>query len=267
MGDNKTTGNENNSKKKDNRSFCFCMHAQVDCLPGVVLDCNNHKREVCPLVEEVLAVNKDKEKQVKELKEKFKQKDSKGKSQGHKAEAEQKPDKKEASVKKVSKADEKKSDKKKDNRSFCFCMHAQVDCLPGVVLDCNNHKRKVCPLVEEVLSVNKDKEKQVKELKEKYKQRDSKLEDNKKEKEEITAKATESKSETKKEEKKPEKKKDNRAFCFCLGAQVNCLPGVVLDCNNHKRKMCPVLLEALPFDEEQKEKVNDITVMFDNSKA
>lgn len=243
------------NKKKDNRSFCFCMHAQVDCLPGVVLDCNNHKRKVCPLVEEVLAVNKDKEKQVKELKEKFKKKDAKPET----AKTEEK------------KAESKKEEKKKDNRSFCFLMHAQVDCSPGVVLDCNNHKRKVCPLVEEVLSVNKDKELQVSQLKEKFKKKDKKS-DSKQDAQSSEKKPVDAEPKSKKDENKAEtkkeapKKKDNRAFCFCLGAQVECLPGVVLDCNNHKRTVCPILLEALPYNEEQKEKVKEIIVLSKRNK-
>lgn len=140
------------------------------------------------------------------------------------------------------------TNKKKDNRSFCFCMHAQVDCLPGVVLDCNNHKRDVCPLVEEVLAANKVKEEQVKELKEKYRSKGRQAGD--------TSKKAEKKS----------VKKDNRSFCFCMGTQVDCLPGVVLDCNNHKRNICPVLLEVLPVTEKQKAKVKDLRAVFDNSK-
>lgn len=162
-------------EKKDNRAFCFCMGAQVDCLPGVVLDCNNKRTTECPLVKEVLVVNKDKEKQVTKLKNKYNK--------------------------------NVKNNRKQDNRPFCFCMGSQVDCLPGVVLDCNNKRTTECPLIKEVLIENIEKEKKVKELKDKYRK---------------------------------VKNKDDRPFCFCKGEQVDCLPGVVLDCNNKRTRICPL---------------------------
>ncbi|MCI8372419.1 MAG: hypothetical protein HFI75_08490 [Lachnospiraceae bacterium] len=227
-------------EKKDNRAFCFCMGAQVDCLPGVVLDCNNKRTTECPLVKEVLVVNKDKEKQVTKLKNKYKK--------------------------------NVKNNRKQDNRPFCFYMGSQVDCLPGVVLDCNNKRTTECPLVKEVLIENIEEEKKVKELKDKYKKvknkddrpfcfckgeqvdclpgvvldcnnkrttecpltkKDSE-ENKKKDHQENTIKSKPSKN------KKKSKKKDDRPFCFCMGEQVDCLPGVVLDCNNKRTRICPL---------------------------
>ena len=233
--------------KKDNRAFCFCVGEQVDCLPGVVLDCNNHRTTKCPLVEE--AERKEREEREKE----------------------------EAASDSRASDNKKSSDSKKDNRSFCFCMGTQVDCLPGVVLDCNNHRTTVCPLVMEVLTVNEEKEEQVKKLKDKYKKRPKSQEDEKSADEDSKQKDKEgkkSKSKSKKDKAKKEEAQKNeqqvevtyRNFCFCMGTLVSCDADVVQECNNERTQICPVLLEALPVDEEDKAMIDELRPTFDMDK-
>ena len=49
--------------------------------------------------------------------------------------------------------------------------------------------------------------------------------------------------------------KDNidKAFCFCVGEIVDCIPGVVLDCNNKRTRRCPLLDEESKKDEKKTE--------------
>ena len=182
-----------NENKKDDRPFCFCVGRQVDCIPGVVLDCNNKRTEKCPL--------EDKEKKEKNKKSKTDDKNQK----------------------------DRKEKKEKDNRAFCFCVGELVDCIPGVVLDCNNKRMKKCPL--------KDEEKET-------------AEKNKKSK-------TDEKSQKDRKEKKEKKEKDNRAFCFCVGELVDCIPGVVLDCNNKRTEKCPLQTEKEKAEKKDENKADE----------
>lgn len=199
-----------NENKKDNRPFCFCLGQQVDCIPGVVLDCNNKRTEKCPL-EGKETVEKNKKSKTDEVNQ-----------NGQKS---------------------KKEKKEKDNRAFCFCVGAQVDCIPGVVLDCNNKRTKKCPLEAEKEKAGKNDENKADEANQ-GNQKNQAEKKNQKDRKNKTSQANQG-------SKKDKAGKDNRAFCFCVGAQVDCIPGVVLDCNNKRTKKCP--LEA----EKEKAEKND----------
>lgn len=184
-------------EKRDDRPFCFCVGQQVDCIPGVVLDCNNKRTKKCPL-------------EMGETK----------KSEKYKTAEDQKS--------KKGKAEKTK----KDDRAFCFCVGRQVDCIPGVVLDCNNKRTSKCPLEAEKEETGKNEKNKA----------DASNQDAQKNK---TEKKNQSSPKNKTDKanqnsKKDKADKDNRAFCFCLGQQVDCIPGVVLDCNNKRTVKCPL---------------------------
>ena len=215
------------------QAFCFCLGELVDCIPGVVLDCNNKRTTKCPLLQE------------KERSEKPKDTKQSGADQ------------------KKPQGRKKEENSKKDNRAFCFCLGSQVDCLPGVVLDCNNKRTTECPLVLDVLSVSAENRNKVEDFKKKYKDKKQKntghkQAEAKKQKGEETdrKKKSSEKEENIKKENTP--KKDNRAFCFCMGSQVDCLPGVVLDCNNKRTTKCPLVLDVLSVNANMNNQVDDL---------
>lgn len=189
-----------NDNKKDNRPFCFCVGQQVDCIPGVVLDCNNKRTKKCPL--------EDKEKVEKKKKSKTDETNQNGQKN-------------------------KKEKKEKDNRAFCFCVGELVDCIPGVVLDCNNKRTSICPLESEKEKAGKNNENKAAETNQ-GNQKNKAEKKNQKNRKNKTEQANQ-------DSKKDKAGKDNRAFCFCVGELVDCIPGVVLDCNNKRTKKCPLL--------------------------
>ncbi len=87
------------------------------------------------------------------------------------------------------------------NKAFCFCKGELVDCIPGRVQDCNMKNVSKCPLEEEHIQ-------KVKEIIEKQKQNTI--------------------------------KQNKKAFCFCKGELVDCIPGRVQDCNMKNVSKCPL---------------------------
>lgn len=185
------------------KAFCFCKGEIVDCLPGVVLDCNNKRTTKCPLIQEEADLA---EQQTKAFEQAVR---------AHQAHKERKGDK------------ALKSKEVKSEREFCFCVGELVDCPPGVVLDCNTKRTRKCPLSEEKEAAAKATD--AKEAKVLEEPADAKTE--------------------KKEEKKSSS--EGRAFCFCKGEIVDCLPGVVLDCNNKRTRKCPLEKEVEDAAERQ----------------
>lgn len=182
------------------RAFCFCKGEIVDCLPGVVLDCNNKRTSRCPLIQDE---DDEAVKQTKAFEQAVK---------AHQAHKERKGDK------------VLKSHEPKIEREFCFCVGELVDCPVGDVQDCNNKQIRRCPL----------KEKQESKPKESANAAVQKE----------TARRTSAAD-------KEHTEDGGHAFCFCVGEIVDCLPGVVLDCNNKRTARCPLVNDDV--DEAEKE--------------
>ena len=96
----------------------------VDCLPGVVLDCNNKRTRKCPLIQDE---EDEAERRTKEFEEAMR---------AHKAHKERKGDK------------ALKTPEEKIEHEFCFCVGGLVDCSPATVQDCNLKKTTKCKLQE-----------------------------------------------------------------------------------------------------------------------
>lgn len=239
----KTSGRKPWDKKEEEEgaSFCFCKGEIVDCLPGVVLDCNNKRTSKCPLIQE------EEDEAVRQTKA-FEQA-----MQAHKAHRERKGDKalkpkqvkadkefcfckgelvdcpssvvQDCNMKRISKcplpeknaAAEKATVQKKEGLAFCFCKGEVVDCLPGVVLDCNNKRTTKCPLIQEEEDAA---ERQTKAFEQAMKA-------HKAHRERMGKKASE-----------PKEVKRDREFCFCVGELVDCPSATVQDCNFKKAKTC-----------------------------
>lgn len=147
------------------KGFCFARGEMVDCMPGRIQDCNNKQLHKCPLLEE----NKENEK---------------------------------AENKHSDKNDKKGTKEKAKQQSFCFIKGELVDCMPGIVQDCNNKQiLGRCPLLEEQSDDMANK-----------------------------------KSDNKKAKEKPKQ----QLFCFVKGEMVDCIPGRVQDCNNKQLHKCPL---------------------------
>ena len=179
------------------KAFCFCKGEIVDCLPGVVLDCNNKRTRKCPLIQDT---EDEAERQTKAFEQAVK---------AHQAHMERKGDK-------VLKLNEIKIE-----REFCFCVGELVDCHPGVVQDCNNKQIHKCPLLQEQKQERKK---------------------------EQTGKQP---AEAEKKAEPSEKESEGKGFCFCVGELVDCLPGVVLDCNNKRTRKCPLIQDTEDEAERQ----------------
>lgn len=191
------------------RAFCFCKGEIVDCLPGVVLDCNNKRTSRCPLLPD------DEDEAVKQTKA-FEQA-----VKAHQAHKERKGDK------------VLESHEPKIEREFCFCVGELVDCPAGDVQDCNNKQLRKCPLLAQRGE----------------KQAPEGVQGTKQVGENISSKK--SRNTRPSGPKKASSDDGELAFCFCVGEIVDCLPGVVLDCNNKRTAKCPLINDE--EDEAEKE--------------